>query len=95
MGRNCANIGTPTNCGDEMAEGSPNVFVDGTPLSRRTDKTAGHCFPPTPISGDFSPTVIVNGLNAGRLNATCDSHCCGPPCHVPVLKPATTVILDD
>lgn len=74
-------IGDPISCGDTMAQGSGNVFVNGIPFSRRgIDLTAGHCYPPVPIIA-ASPNVFVNSANADRVGDPIPPHCCGDSCH--------------
>lgn len=74
-------IGDPISCGDTMAQGSGNVFVNGIPFSRRgIDLTAGHCFPPVPIIV-ASPNVFVNNAAADRVGDPIPVHCCGKSCH--------------
>lgn len=63
-------IGDPVSCGDTVAEGSPNVFVNGIPFTRvGPDKTAGHCWSATVLLVG-SPTVNVNGDPAGAVGST-------------------------
>lgn len=58
-------IGDPVSCGDVMAQGSGNVFVNGIPFTRiQVDNTAGHCYGPTPVSSG-SPDVFVNQTQGG------------------------------
>jgi uncharacterized Zn-binding protein involved in type VI secretion len=74
-------IGDPISCGDTMAQGSGNVFVNGIPFSRRgIDLTAGHCFPPVPIIA-ASPNVFVNNAQADRVGDPIPVHCCDDDCH--------------
>lgn len=74
-------IGDPISCGDTMAQGSGNVFVNGIPFSRRgIDLTAGHCYPPVPIIS-ASPNVFVNSAQADRVGDPIPPHCCGDSCH--------------
>jgi uncharacterized Zn-binding protein involved in type VI secretion len=58
-------IGDPVSCGDVVAQGSPDVFVNGIPWTRvDLDKTAGHCWRATTlISGES--TVKINNKDAG------------------------------
>ena len=52
-------------------EGSPNVFVNGTPVVREGDKVAAHLrgdgSTDTSVLTTFSPNVYVNGKRIGRL----------------------------
>lgn len=79
-------IGDPISCGDAMAQGSPNVFANGIPVSRvGVDQTTGHGPPPcwwpaVPIVVG-SPNVFVNGISADRVGDPIQTHCCGPACH--------------
>ena len=74
-------IGDPISCGDTMAQGSGNVFVNGIPFSRENiDLTAGHCYPPVPIVRG-SPNVFVNSARADRVGDPIPVHCCGDSCH--------------
>ncbi len=74
-------IGDPISCGDVMAHGSPNVFANNIPITRiEVDLTAGHCFPPTPISSG-SPNVFTNNIPNARVDDPIVPHCCPPPCH--------------
>ena len=60
-----ARIGDSVSCGDTVAQGSPNVFVNGIPWTRvGVDLTAGHCWSPTTLISGAS-NVFVNGSNAG------------------------------
>jgi uncharacterized Zn-binding protein involved in type VI secretion len=69
-------IGAP--CGDVLATGSPNVFVNGLPFVRvGPDITAGHCYAPTPLASG-SLTVNVNGSPAGRSGDPIVPHTCTP-----------------
>lgn len=71
-------LGDPISCGDVMAEGSGDVFVNGMPFSRvMKDKTAGHCFVPTQIASG-SPTVFVNNIPAARVTDPIVPHTCPP-----------------
>jgi uncharacterized Zn-binding protein involved in type VI secretion len=53
--------------------GSPNVFVNGIPLSRQTDVNTPHLLPATICPTHSAPitlgsiTVRVNGLGCGRI----------------------------
>ena len=74
-------IGDPISCGDNMAEGSGNVFSNGIPVSRiGVDLTAGHCFSPVPVVSG-SPNVFVNNIAVDRVTDPIEPHCCGPVCH--------------
>lgn len=75
-------IGDPISCGDNMANGSPNVFANAIPVTRiNTDDTSGHCYSPTPIASG-SPNVYINGIAVARLTDPIVTHCCpGKGCH--------------
>jgi len=72
-------LGDPIKCGDTMAEGSPNVFVNGLPWTRvGPDKTAGHVvgskfFPPIAITAG-SADVFINGFPAARVDDPTELH---------------------
>ena len=73
-----ARIADPISCGDIIAEGSGNVFVNGIPFTRiNVDNTAGHCYNPTPIASG-SPNVFVNGIAAARVDDPIVPHTCRP-----------------
>jgi uncharacterized Zn-binding protein involved in type VI secretion len=76
-------IGDPFSCGDTMAQGSGNVFVNGLAWARRgVDLTAGHgCFPAVPVYS-ASKNVFVNGIPADRVGDPI-LHCCNG-CHAGV-----------
>jgi uncharacterized Zn-binding protein involved in type VI secretion len=64
-----------------MADGSGNVFANGMPVTRvGPDNTAGHCYPPVPITSGSS-TVFVNNNPVTRVGDPIATHCCGKPCH--------------
>ena len=52
-------------------EGSPNVFVNGTPVVREGDKVGVHLrgngSTDTSVLTTFSPNVYANGLGLGRI----------------------------
>lgn len=74
-------IGDPISCGDTEAGGSGNVFANGMPVTRvGPDTTAGHCYPPVPITSG-SGTVFVNNLPIARVGDPIPTHCCGNSCH--------------
>lgn len=84
MGGFVARIGDSISCGDHLAQGSSNVFVNGMPVATAGAKTTtGHgCFPPTVLISGFSNTVFVNnqpvaiqGLSRIQL------HVCGKSKH--------------
>lgn len=74
-------VGDPMTCGDTMANGSPNVFVNNIAVSRLgIDLTAGHCFPPVPVVS-ASPNVFINGIAVDRVGDPHPGHCCLDVCH--------------
>ena len=68
------------------AAGSPNVFVNGIPISRQGDVNTGHLLPAkvcpshaAPISAG-SGTVYINGKQCGRVgDPTCTQVAAGSP----------------
>lgn len=67
---------------------SPNVRVNGTGISRQTDKNNSHLLPGAPCPSHQapiaigSPTVLVNGLGCGRIGdliTGCTSVATGSP----------------
>lgn len=77
-----ARIGDPFTCGDFIAAGSPDVFVNGIPFARLNDATTGHgCFPPT-IVANACKTVYANNILVALLGITVNRpHCCNNNCH--------------
>lgn len=75
-------MGDVISCGDVMADGSPNVFANGIPMSRvGIDNTSGHCFSSTPIVSGSS-NVFINNTPADRVGDPIQTHCCpGNGCH--------------
>lgn len=74
--------------GMTRAEGSPNVNVNGIPLSRQGDNNTGHLLPGAPCPSHAAPitigstTVKVNGKGAGRIGdaiSGCTSVAAGSP----------------
>ena len=55
------------------AEGSPDVFCNGRPVSRQGDLNTPHLLPPAPCPSHAAPiavgstTVFVNGRGVGRV----------------------------
>jgi uncharacterized Zn-binding protein involved in type VI secretion len=72
-------IGDPFTCGDHIATGSPNVFVNGLPMARNGDATTGHgCWTPNKLIQGAS-TVFANNIPisyVGHKNAVhrCDDN---------------------
>lgn len=74
-------LADPYSCGDTQAVGSGNVFINGLPVSRVGDATAGHpCGPPT-VSAGGSGTVSANGIPINKSGDPLVPHgtCSGPP----------------
>jgi len=70
--------------GMTRAEGSPNVYVNGIKWSRQGDNNTGHLLPGDPCPSHAAPissgssTVLVNGVQAGRIgDPTCTSVAAG------------------
>lgn len=90
-----ARLGDPISCGDTLAQGSGNVFINGMPVGRvGVDYTAGHCFPPVPvISG--SGTVFANGIAVDRVGDPIPSHTCGKSTHSGVVAVGSPTVFAD
>jgi len=72
MGKPAARVTDPTTCPihgtNPIASGSPDVFFNGLAAARLGDQcTCGQA-----LSGAFSSTVFINGLNAMTLDSTAD-----------------------
>lgn len=72
--------------GMTRAEGSPDVFCNGRPISRQGDNNTGHLLPPSPCASHAAPiavgstTVFINGRGCGRVgDATCTAVAEGSP----------------
>tara|TARA_E500000318_G_scaffold77968_3_gene72840 strand:+ start:252 stop:542 length:291 start_codon:yes stop_codon:yes gene_type:complete len=74
--------------GMSRAAGSPNVFANNIPISRRGDNNTGHKKPGAPCPGHSAPitsgssTVKINGLGCGRVGdgiSGCTSVAAGSP----------------
>ena len=77
-------VGDPVSCGDQLAEGSPDVKVHNQPVGRvGIDLTAGHCFLPTNVPSDGGSKVYINGHPVITAGMAIAPHCCPPlnPCH--------------
>lgn len=69
-------IGDSYSCGDIQSVGSGNVFVNGMPVARGGDATAGHgCFPGTVATTTVS-TVSANGIPVVILGSPNVPHSC-------------------
>jgi len=59
--------------GMTRAEGSPDVFCNGIPVSRQGDLNTSHLLPPAPCVPHTAPittgstTVFINGVGCGRV----------------------------
>lgn len=89
-----ARIGDPIGCGDTIASGSGNVFINGVPASKVGDSTAGHpCGPPTTIATGSS-TVFVNGGAMAIVGSSIVSHgTCGGPPHTNVVTIGSSSVI--
>lgn len=71
MAKPAARVTDPTACPlpghgtNPIVSGSPDVFFDGLAAARKTDKSA--CG--SPLVGDVSATVFINGLNAAMVGS--------------------------
>jgi len=74
--------------GHNMAQGSPDVFINGLPACREGDPTTRHlnpgrrCFPHTPVVKKGSSSVYINGRPAARVGdpiTSCTSISQGSP----------------
>jgi len=76
-----ARIGDPFTCGDHIAQGSPNVFVNEIPFARLHDATTGHtCWNANKLVTAAS-TVFANSIPVCYIGHLNQVHCCPPPCH--------------
>lgn len=80
---NVIRLGDKVDCGDFVAQGSSNVFVDGMPVTHSNKKrTVGHgCFPPTELTGPWASTVFVNNNPVGLKGMKIIPHRCGRRSH--------------
>jgi len=78
-----ARVGDPIGCGDHIAKGSADVFVNNLPIARLEDKTTGHGpFPSTVLISGLSETVFANNKKIAMVEKTrIQRHCVGPSCH--------------
>ena len=74
--------------GMTRAQGSPDVFVNGIPVSRKDDLNTSHLLPPAPCPAHAagitigSTTVFANGKGIGRIGDAitgCTSVAAGSP----------------
>jgi len=76
--------------GDSISTGSGNVFVNGLPIARLSDRTTGHgpppCFWPSTVITTGSGSVFVNGLPVARMTDKHEVHCCGTSCHDAIIN---------
>jgi uncharacterized Zn-binding protein involved in type VI secretion len=69
-------IGDKFDCGDYIAEGSPDVFINGIAVGRHGDATTGHgCFPANHIISTHQ-TVFVNGKPIALVGDKDEPHTC-------------------
>lgn len=73
-------IGDPITCGDVIAQGSGNCFMNGLPVTRVGDLTAGHCYPPVPVLVG-APTVFTNNIPVAMVGNPIPSHSCNDNSH--------------
>ncbi|MBX8555049.1 PAAR domain-containing protein [Pseudomonas cichorii] len=72
MAKPAARLSDPTACPvsghgtNPIVSGSSDVFFDGLPAARATDRSA--CG--SPLVGELSSTVFINGLNAATVGST-------------------------
>lgn len=60
---NPGRIGDSVSCGDFIAQGSGDVIIEDMPVSLMGHMTTGHSgFPPTPLVGPCTTTIIINDL---------------------------------
>lgn len=84
-----ARIGDPFTCGDFIAAGSPNVFVNGIPFARLHDATTGHgCWNPNMLI-EAARSVFANNIPVCYIGHHNQVHCCPPPCHQGTVKDAS------
>lgn len=70
-----ARMSDSVNCGDTLAQGSGNVFINNLPAARVSDVTTGHgCYPSVPITSG-SGQVFINGIPAARMSDSIMKHC--------------------
>lgn len=84
MSGNVVRIGDKVSCGDNSAQGSPNVFANGMPITHKGfRKTTGHgCFPQTIFVGPWSTSVFVNSQPVALKDVTkIQVHRCGRNSH--------------
>lgn len=73
-------IGDPVSCGDVVAQGSGDCFMNGLPVARVGDLTAGHCYPAVPVLVG-APTVYTNNILVAMVGNPIPSHSCGDSSH--------------
>lgn len=91
-----ARLGDPFSCGDTVAVGSGNVFVNGMPATRVGDATAGHACGPVTTNAEGSGTVFINNMPVTRKGDALAAHgtCLGPP-HIGTITVASPNIFAD
>jgi uncharacterized Zn-binding protein involved in type VI secretion len=79
---------TPHCSGMVRAQGSPNVYINGIPVSRQDDVNTGHLLPGSPCPSHAAPitigstTVFANTKGIGRVGDAitgCTSVAAGSP----------------
>lgn len=92
-----ARVGDSISCGDHIAKGSPDVFINNMPAARLDDKTTGHGpFAATVILEACSETVFINDMKVAVLgNSKIQRHCVGPSCHDGVVSVASADVFAD
>ncbi len=80
---NVVRIGDSVSCGDHAADGSPNTFAGGMPITHSgVPATTGHgCFPPSVFVGPWTSTVFVNNNPVALVGTSINSHRCGTSSH--------------
>jgi zinc D-Ala-D-Ala carboxypeptidase len=79
---NVTRVGDIYDDGDFQAVGSGSVFINGLPVARLNDLTAGHgCWPPAQVQ-TASQTVFANFIAISRVGDLHTIHCCpDDSCH--------------
>jgi uncharacterized Zn-binding protein involved in type VI secretion len=64
-------IGDPISCGDFIAEGSSDVFIEDLPVALQGHATTGHSgFPPTILNGPCTTTIFINDRPVSLVGIT-------------------------
>lgn len=84
-------IGDAFSCGDHVAAGSPNVYVNGLPVTRLGDATTGHgCYSANQLVQGNKSKVFANGIPISHIGNSNATHCCGDSCHSGTLSICST-----